>query len=140
MLEIAKEFGIPVRHPLPDNPLATVRQLMDAGLAANEIEAQRQMDDLKEQIEAAKVITPDYFLFGFWDDTATLGDLLNILMDLPQGISELVTHPGEVDDELQQKSNYVDWRANELAAVTHPSVRELVRSEGIELVNFGALR
>ena len=41
-----------------------------------------------------------------------------------------------VDDALRATSDYHERRADELAALTHPSVRELIAAEGIELVSF----
>jgi predicted glycoside hydrolase/deacetylase ChbG (UPF0249 family) len=82
---------------------------------------------------------PDYFSIRFYGPTATLGDLLNLLMDLPEGITELMCHPAEIDEGLAA-SSYVDGRASELAALTHSAAREVIRAEGISLITFDALR
>jgi predicted glycoside hydrolase/deacetylase ChbG (UPF0249 family) len=108
MLDIARELSIPVRHYFPDPAN------MQPG-----------------------ILTPDRFLDRFYDERATLGDLLNILVDVPEGFSELMCHPAVVDDALRASSDYSERRGDELAVLTHPSVRELIAAEGIELVSFG---
>ena len=75
--------------------------------------------------------------FAFWDSRqcSPLADTGDI-----EGITELVCHPGHVDDELRQTASYVEPREAELAALTHPSARELLNSEFIQLLNFGDLK
>jgi predicted glycoside hydrolase/deacetylase ChbG (UPF0249 family) len=72
----------------------------------------------------------------FYDQDATVENLRAFLFGLPEGISELVCHPGyPVDlDEV-----YTTPREAELKALTDPDIRALVESEGIQLVTFAAL-
>jgi|WetSurMetagenome_2_1015567.scaffolds.fasta_scaffold818368_2 predicted glycoside hydrolase/deacetylase ChbG (UPF0249 family) len=62
------------------------------------------------------------------------------LATLPVGVSELMTHPGLIDDELRQRSSHADLRVAELAALIDPSARAAIDRPGIELVSFAALR
>jgi predicted glycoside hydrolase/deacetylase ChbG (UPF0249 family) len=83
---------------------------------------------------------PDHFVATFFGSGAlSLGFLLRILDELPDGISELMCHPGYDDPELSH-STYRAERAKELALLTHPAVREGIEARGIELVTFGALK
>jgi predicted glycoside hydrolase/deacetylase ChbG (UPF0249 family) len=81
---------------------------------------------------------PDRFEGDFYDTTATLGDLLLILTNLPDdSTTELMCHPGYADEMLQ--SDYTTKREDELKVLTHRSVREVIAAEGITLIKFSAL-
>ncbi len=88
-------------------------------------------------VESGQRPMPDHFVSAFYDETATLGDLLNALTTLESGISELMCHPGYVDTELNDP--YRAPREAELVALTHKSTREVITAEGIELITFAAL-
>jgi chitin disaccharide deacetylase len=60
--------------------------------------------------------------------------LLNILDTLPDGTTELVSHPGREDAVCSE--NYAHWGYHwddELRALTSPAVQERMRKNGIEL-------
>jgi predicted glycoside hydrolase/deacetylase ChbG (UPF0249 family) len=63
--------------------------------------------------------------------------LLALIERLPPGLTELMTHPGYPDEELARLSaGFATGRDDELAAVTSPAVRELVRRQRIRLTGF----
>jgi len=131
--ELAQRYNIPVRNPGFDHALPEL--LSGISSPARET-AQAEIND----ILAGEVPRwPDHFESGFYDRTATLGDLLLILANLPEGITELMCHPGYADDLLTFRNDYTVKREAELAALTHTSVREMIRAEGIALVRFGDL-
>lgn len=72
----------------------------------------------------------------FYDDGATRENLLRILNNLPDGILEIMCHPGYPHD-LDEV--YVAQRQRELDILTDPSVREAIDKQGIELVTFTAV-
>ena len=59
-----------------------------------------------------------------------------IIRGLPPGVTELACHPGE-DPAL--RSRYRDERAVEVATLCDPSVRSVLRDEGIEIISFAGL-
>ncbi|MCK4413420.1 MAG: ChbG/HpnK family deacetylase [Candidatus Eisenbacteria sp.] len=75
----------------------------------------------------------------------TVGELLRILRRVASGISELVVHPGLVDQECREISAhcggaFIDaHREGELQTLTDPLVSAACRERGIQLVDFGAL-
>ena len=77
------------------------------------------------------------FEANFYDKTATLGDLLLMLTNLVEGVTELMCHPGYADESLL--SDYTAKREAEIATLTHPSVKEVIKASGIELVSFSVL-
>ena len=80
-------------------------------------------------------LEPDHFEMGFFDDTATVETLLRVLEGLPEGVTELVCHPGYLDEVADGYRG----REVELAALTDERVVQKVRVEGIELVTFTVL-
>jgi predicted glycoside hydrolase/deacetylase ChbG (UPF0249 family) len=63
-----------------------------------------------------------------------------VLTTLPVGVTELMCHPGLVDDELRGRSpSRAEACAAELAALTDPGARVACERLGIKLVSFAAL-
>jgi predicted glycoside hydrolase/deacetylase ChbG (UPF0249 family) len=56
---------------------------------------------------------------------------------LPRGVTEILLHPGYDDAVLGAQDPYRREREVELAALTHPSVRDRLGAEDIRLVHFG---
>jgi predicted glycoside hydrolase/deacetylase ChbG (UPF0249 family) len=65
--------------------------------------------------------------------------LLGLLDRLPDGVSELMTHPGYSDETLAAESSYAAPRETEIAVLTDPRVRQRIADRGIELTTFAAL-
>jgi hopanoid biosynthesis associated protein HpnK len=94
----------------------------------------------RASLAAAGVATPDYF-YGVsatgYLDRETLAD---VLRDVPEGVSELMCHPGYVDATLERVSTrLLRQRETEFEAVAAPEARILAASLGIELVTYRAL-
>lgn len=136
MLRIASEIDAPIRWPLPDDPVAAEELLVKMGLSSAEGFAEGKAKVLTALVRSSMVRHPDRFYADFYGERATLGDLLNLLVALPEGVSEIMCHPAELDDDLQVMSSYVEPRTRELSALTHPSARELIFAEGIQLICF----
>jgi chitin disaccharide deacetylase len=62
-----------------------------------------------------------------------------VLDALPAGTTELMVHPGHVDDALQAVDAYTWQREHELAALLSPPVVERMRRGDFALIGFGAL-
>ncbi len=62
-----------------------------------------------------------------------------LLEDLPDGVSELMCHPGYRDPALLS-SPYREEREIELSLLTHPAVQRRVRELSIEPITFGGLK
>lgn len=141
MVKLARELDIPIRNPLPapaDDPEHVVRSLERVvGGLPNRAYVEEMIDIIRGYTRQAGVRMPDQLNADFYGERAILGDLLLILLDLPEGITELMCHPGEVDDALRAVSGYAEERGMELAALTHPSTREVINTEFIQLLNFG---
>lgn len=126
MLELAQEYGCPIRYPL---------------LSGNDdsrefSETTKHAPDLLKEFNPRR---PDVFFVNFYDETATKEDLLNILKEVPDGTSELMCHPGYVDDAFARESIYNFQRERELKILTDPSVKDAIESQNIELISFADL-
>jgi len=91
-------------------------------------------------LAAAGVATPDYFYgvssTGYLDRDA----LSAVLRDVPEGVSELMCHPGYVDAALERvETRLVRQREVEFEAVADPEFRILAARLGIQLVTYRAL-
>src|SRR2546422_1111402 len=65
--------------------------------------------------------------------------LLAVIDHLKPGTTELMVHPGYPDGDLAGWDDYTAPRAQELAALTRPEVRERFQRGRFRLVHFGAL-
>jgi chitin disaccharide deacetylase len=87
-----------------------------------------------------RVRFPECAICDFYDAKATVECLLSIIDSLEDGTtSEIMVHPGMIDDEIMRTSTYNTMRQIELGVITDPHVLERVRSRGIELVTFRQL-
>ena len=73
----------------------------------------------------------------FYDAGVTAENLRTILINLPEGVTELMCHPAH-NDNIRQ--SYAAQREVELALLTDPSLRPLLQEQGIELITFGDLK
>jgi predicted glycoside hydrolase/deacetylase ChbG (UPF0249 family) len=96
-------------------------------------------DEARRALRAAGVKTPDRFFDGFHAEGIRFEALEQILEDVPDGVSELMCHPGRVDEELKNGSSYVVEREWEIELLCDPGIRRRVRALGIELVGYDAL-
>src|SRR5262249_53379464 len=70
---------------------------------------------------------------GFLDFAA----LEEIVEDLPEGVSELMCHPGYVDDELKRTPTRLHaQRERELDLLISPEVRDLMKRNGVVLGTY----
>jgi predicted glycoside hydrolase/deacetylase ChbG (UPF0249 family) len=133
--KLALDLAVPVRKAIPDRQ-AALAAAVELGLASGEAQAAVMVDELLAAASARDVVMPDRFIAEFFGERATMGDLLNLLIDAQAGVTELMCHPAQVDEPLRAISGYADRRADELRILTHPAVRELIHSQFIQLVSF----
>jgi predicted glycoside hydrolase/deacetylase ChbG (UPF0249 family) len=79
----------------------------------------------------------DCFEARFYDEGVTLENLRTLLINLPEGVTELMSHPAH-NDNIQQ--SYAAQREVELALLTDPSLPPLLQEQAIELITFGDLK
>ena len=123
MLELAEEYGCAIRFPF-------------TSLSPELEETYKQVPALVEQFRPRR---PDVFFVNFYDATATKEDLLAIIRSVGDGTSEIMCHPGYVDDAFAKESVYNFQRARELEILTDPAIKEAINAQGIQLITFADL-
>lgn len=125
MLELAKEYECPIRLPFTE-PVTNTEL----------IETSKHASDLIAKFNPRR---PDTFVVDFYDEGATHKVLLDIINDLSEGTSEIMCHPGYVDDAFANESIYNYQRERELKILTDPTIKEAIQANGIELITFASL-
>jgi predicted glycoside hydrolase/deacetylase ChbG (UPF0249 family) len=124
MLELSREYDCAIRFPF-------------TGQIPGELEA--TYPSVRGLLQEFNPARPDHFIVDFYDEGATYKDLLEILNHLPDGTSELMCHPGYVDDGFSSESVYNRQRERELEILTDPSIKAAITASGIELITFAEL-
>lgn len=140
-LTIAAEHNLPLRgfSPLDISAAEVVRLVRTAMSYLPEDFVADLAGELRAACQRSPAgYWPTYFENRFQSPTNTLGDLLNILTDVPRRPLpvELMCHPGLGDDADVWEP---DLHQRELEALCHPAAREVIDRLGIELITFGAL-
>jgi predicted glycoside hydrolase/deacetylase ChbG (UPF0249 family) len=91
------------------------------------------------QLRREGIPTTDRFCEDFFGPGATVEALARIIAGVGPGTTELMCHPGVVDDLLRQGSSYAEPRAAELVALTSAEARQTLQATGVKLADFTAL-
>lgn len=124
--DLAHRFRLPVRVPFP----------IETNFAPDLVKS--MIVSNSALLKSRRLAHPDHFIGTFFGRRAlVLGFLLHLLDTLPDGVSELMCHPGYEDPDSD--SGYRSEREIELALLTNPMVKERIKTLDIELITFGAL-
>ncbi len=131
LTELAVEYDCGVRTPFPND--IREEDLFEL-YPADMIDFSRTQ--AKVQLETLAIPHPDYFYASFFGPNAVLDHLIELLEELPNGVSEMMCHPGYSDESLEQTSGYNRIREQELAALTDQSALAAIASGNIELHTY----
>jgi predicted glycoside hydrolase/deacetylase ChbG (UPF0249 family) len=130
-LDLASELECGVRPPYPgDIPEQVLIQSFPESLVSTARTKALPM------MAKRKIPHPATFLGSFFDEQATLDHLHTLLSNLPEGVSELMCHPGFNSPSLEQTSGYALQRESELEILTHQATTRTIRNLGIELMTY----
>src|SRR5512135_1612901 len=140
-LDLADEFKLPIRIPFPrdETELATLDQPADLFAGVDRSTAETLIRADWELLASHTIRTSDRCWLSFHGDNVSIDNLLKMLEQLPDGVTELMTHPCLVDDELRAGSTYAVQREKELAVLSDPKVKARIQELGIELITFASL-
>ncbi len=140
-LDLADEFKLPIRIPFPHNEeeLAAFEKSSELFGNIRWSTAENLIRADWELLAIHTIKTTDRCWVSFHGENATIDNLLRLLEELPDGTTELMTHPGLLDDKLKTSSTYNVQREKELAVLTDAEVKARVQDLGIELITFGQL-
>lgn len=134
MVRLAQRYEIPaVRNLYPGRQMRPAGRL-GALNPANWV-VDRYLLRSSQTVLDSGLACPRAILVGDFDREM----LLARLSALEEGVTELVCHPGIVDEALHVITSLVAQRAVELGALTDPSALGVVAEQGIQLINFGDL-
>jgi predicted glycoside hydrolase/deacetylase ChbG (UPF0249 family) len=134
MLILAEEYHLAVRPPAGcDGAMSELFPGLPESSAAF------LHGDAQGFIRRASIPTADRLYLTLYDKTATLKNLQWILSDIPEGVSEIMCHPGMADDELRNISSYAEERGYELELLTESNLPALLEQWGIQLTSYARL-
>jgi chitin disaccharide deacetylase len=125
IVDLAKEFQVPaVRAPFePTTTLARI-EAKDSHLSVTAALARLQRARLKR----AGLIAPDQVFGLAWSGAMTHSRLAGLIAHLPEGVTEIYTHPAISSHFAGAATGY--RYEEELAALTSPELRRLVTATG----------
>ena len=137
-LDLAESFKLPLRIPFPRivtelDQVPPIIGDVPPETAKSMLHADRQF------LVEHEFKTPAHFVATFYDQQATLEHLLSVIENLPDGTTELMTHPGLVDDQLKAESSYHVQREQEVAVLTDPQVMARLTELNIKPITFAEL-
>ena len=121
MLELAREYKLPIR------------------LLTKSEESSLKIEALINIRGQHTVRFPQPCITAFYGEGASIANLSRIISTLPEGVSELMCHPGYADSKLTKSSNYNTAREMELRLLTSPEAQAFFENSGVTLVGFSAL-
>jgi hypothetical protein len=124
MLELAKEYDCPIRYPFSEEGMGELT------------ETSKYVPALIKEFNPKR---PDRFIASFYDDGATQDEILRLISELPEGTTEIMCHPGYVDEAFAKESVYNFQRERELKILTDPTIKQAIQTKGIELITFAEL-
>ncbi len=129
-LELAQEYGhLPVRMPF-DDALDDKAPEMAAGRGFPVWYVRWQGRRYQRLVERYGLKRPNYFEMSFSQDGhRTAEHLLGLLDALPDGITELLAHPGTEG-----------WREDDYRTLLDPHVRQRIVESGIALISYDDLK
>ena len=93
--------------------------------------------DAREMADHAGVRTADYFCGIAQTGALTREGIEKLLENLPDGTTELMCHPGYLDDELRKTGTRLqESRQTELEILTDGRIRKLVATHAIRLISY----
>ncbi len=116
VVKLAVEHSLPIRRPRPG-----------------------YLPGLDDWLASSPVRMPDY-TEHFPEGPMTVDSLIAKLRSLPDGVTEIVTHPGYVSPEHQFVDDFWHRREDELSVLLNADVKAALEEENIELMSFHGLR
>jgi len=95
--------------------------------------------EMRQRLRRERIATPDHFVDSFYGPEASLESLVRLIGSLPLSTTELMCHPGYVDEALKQGSSYAAERDRERQALVHRETRQAIQAAGAKLVGYNAL-
>ena len=147
VIRLAQEFAIPAircpREVAPNLAHLLSGRSSRTGVAKQYLVGARRFclrPALSRRAGEGRAALPRTLLWSQPDRILARASVLDILGSLPEGVSELMCHPGYLDGDLVRSgTRLLGQREVEIRALTAPPVRRLVADRGIELISYEQL-
>jgi predicted glycoside hydrolase/deacetylase ChbG (UPF0249 family) len=98
----------------------------------------RSVDNkMRNRLKAEGILTPDHFIDAFFGrEKINIETLKQEIGSSPEGVIEVMCHPGYVDEELKIKSSYSELREMELLTLTAPELLNLICELDAEISSY----
>jgi predicted glycoside hydrolase/deacetylase ChbG (UPF0249 family) len=143
LVEMAVSARVPLRDPGDFLERGRLERFLRRVRTENggEGPAFRDFVDLPDTLSALRrrlqpFRSPDAFRYEFYGSGARHEVFLDVLASLPDGVTEVMCHPGHADG---LEDGYRLPRERELAILRAPGLREEIRGRGAHLVSFAVL-
>jgi chitin disaccharide deacetylase len=145
VIKLAKEFGItaarcPIEFDLRASGRSKESLRARGGRTARKIVAggiSYFARRFKPLLDKSGLLYPANFTGNNYIGVLDLAALREILTSLPDGVTELMCHPGYVDTSLAASGGSLQaQREREVEALTAPEIRELLRANSIQLGTY----
>ncbi len=137
LLEVARRFDIPwVRRPF-DLPLTAARGTGAWRRRTVQGFLRPLRGSFARSIEKHRCRATDHFAGFQMTGAFETEQLIALIRDLPDGLTEFMCHPGRVTEDLRRLPTRLrESRELELRALTDPRVREAAQQAGVALSSF----
>ncbi len=139
-LELARDFGIrKIRMP-QEKMMFFGGAVPSLGrlLARNTLSSVSMLS--KFYFSKRNMLVPEHFYGMLWGGHLSQPRLETIIRHLPEGTSEIMTHPGLSSGALDHKLLWGYHWEEELAALTSPEVKSLIEQQQIKLIDYQGLK
>lgn len=133
---LALELKLPIRFPVQIENLPETEFFPYSFSDGNDLHESQWMEE-HNLLEMVKLSYPDHFMDNFFYTYKEEPDTIQKIIDsIPEGINEMMCHPGYMDDRLSRVSTYTTRREDELSCLKSSHIREILKRSGIELIRF----
>ncbi len=95
---------------------------------------------LRDVVSKLALKTPDKFRSDFYGKGVSQNNLEDIIINLEDGVTEIMTHPAVLDDRLFNVSSYNQRREEELGLLTGKRIIQLIKDKNINLTNYSVFK
>ncbi|HLJ41005.1 MAG TPA: ChbG/HpnK family deacetylase [Candidatus Acidoferrales bacterium] len=144
VVQVAEEFKVTrIRKPFEDTKALLWPVFRDLGSwkqRATALIAGVNASGFQKLASSHGIRTPDHFMGVAATGRLNRQAILAMIGAMRDGVTELMCHPGEYDEELAKSPTRLKReREAELNGLTDPDVRTAIRQHGLRLVNFQEL-
>lgn len=131
-VRLAKEFKVKaIRFPHRDKSFHYDINMIYKKLVLSFFERR-----MRKILIASDVVSPDHF-FGFFDSgKMNENSILQMIESLGEGTTELICHPGMLDQQLTRRYRFYKNCESELQALISPHIKKLLADKEIKLVSY----